>query len=160
MPTDIWRLHYMFLHCCSGHSADVSGSSWNKPVVQGYIKISVRLACLNLFRDICGHMLTLPAACAIISEGGGSMPYTIENNQTNIPCGPGTFAKLIGVSVKTLQRWDKSGSLVAGRLPSGRRFYTSGHYASCGGDPTVFGKLVSDLGAGPVDQKEVDGDAR
>ena len=33
-------------------------------------------------------------------------------------------AKKIGVSVKTLQRWDRDGKLVASRTPSNRRFYT------------------------------------
>lgn len=33
-------------------------------------------------------------------------------------------AELIGVSVKTLQRWDREGKLVANRTPSNRRYYT------------------------------------
>ena len=33
-------------------------------------------------------------------------------------------AKVLGVSVKTLQRWDRDGKLVANRTPSNRRFYT------------------------------------
>lgn len=33
-------------------------------------------------------------------------------------------AKKIGVSVKTLQRWDRDGKLVANRTPSNRRYYT------------------------------------
>lgn len=33
-------------------------------------------------------------------------------------------AKKIGVSVKTLQRWDRDGKLVASRTPSNRRYYT------------------------------------
>ena len=33
-------------------------------------------------------------------------------------------AKKIGVSVKTLQRWDRDGKLVANRTPSNRRCYT------------------------------------
>ena len=33
-------------------------------------------------------------------------------------------AELIGVSVKTLQRWDREGKLVASRTPSNRRYYT------------------------------------
>lgn len=37
---------------------------------------------------------------------------------------PNDFAKRIGVSVKTLQRWDNSGVLVAHRTPGNRRFYT------------------------------------
>lgn len=37
---------------------------------------------------------------------------------------PKDFSKLIGVSVKTLQRWDNEGILVAKRNPKNRRFYT------------------------------------
>lgn len=33
-------------------------------------------------------------------------------------------AELIGVSVKTLQRWDRDGKLVAYRTPTNRRYYT------------------------------------
>ncbi len=33
-------------------------------------------------------------------------------------------AKILGVSVKTLQRWDRDGKFVANRTPSNRRFYT------------------------------------
>jgi putative resolvase len=35
-----------------------------------------------------------------------------------------TFAKHIGVSVKTLQRWDREGKLPAKRTVSGRRYYS------------------------------------
>ena len=41
---------------------------------------------------------------------------------------PKDFAKLIGVSVKTLQRWDKDGILKAYRSPTDRRYYTSDQY--------------------------------
>ena len=37
---------------------------------------------------------------------------------------PKEFAKLCGVCVKTLQRWDNAGTLVARRNPMNRRFYT------------------------------------
>lgn len=37
---------------------------------------------------------------------------------------PKDFAKLINVSVKTLQRWDKDGILIAKRNPKNRRYYT------------------------------------
>ena len=37
---------------------------------------------------------------------------------------PNEFAKMIGVSVKTLQRWDNSNKLIAFRAPSNRRYYT------------------------------------
>ena len=34
------------------------------------------------------------------------------------------FAELLGVSVKTLQRWDREGILKANRTPTNRRYYT------------------------------------
>lgn len=34
------------------------------------------------------------------------------------------MAKLLNVSIKTLQRWDKLGILIAKRTPTNRRFYT------------------------------------
>ena len=37
---------------------------------------------------------------------------------------PHEFAKIIGVSVKTLQRWDNQGKLPAKRTPSNYRYYT------------------------------------
>ena len=36
---------------------------------------------------------------------------------------PKEFSALIGVSVKTLQRWDKEGKLVEKRTPTNRRYY-------------------------------------
>lgn len=36
----------------------------------------------------------------------------------------GEFAKIIGVTPKTIQRWDESGKLVAKRTPTNRRYYT------------------------------------
>ncbi len=41
---------------------------------------------------------------------------------------PREFARLIGRSVKTLQRWDRQGILVAYRGPTHRRYYTQGQY--------------------------------
>ncbi|MCK2000526.1 IS607 family transposase [[Brevibacterium] frigoritolerans] len=41
---------------------------------------------------------------------------------------PNEFASLINVSVKTLQRWDNEGILIAYRNPSNRRFYTHTQY--------------------------------
>lgn len=38
---------------------------------------------------------------------------------------PKDFAELLGVSVKTLQRWDREGTLKANRTPTDRR------YSSC-----------------------------
>lgn len=37
---------------------------------------------------------------------------------------PHEFAKIVGVSVKTLQRWDNQGKLPARRTPSNYRYYT------------------------------------
>ena len=40
----------------------------------------------------------------------------------------GKFGKLIGITTRTLQRWDDSGKLVAHRTATGRRFYTDSQY--------------------------------
>ena len=40
------------------------------------------------------------------------------------------FAELLGVSVKTLQRWDREGILKANRTPTDRRYYTCLLYTS------------------------------
>lgn len=37
------------------------------------------------------------------------------------------FAERIGVSVKTLQRWDREGRLTPQRTPGNRRLYTDAH---------------------------------
>ena len=41
---------------------------------------------------------------------------------------PKDFAELLGVSVKTLQRWDREGTLKANRTPTNRRYYTYDQY--------------------------------
>ena len=41
---------------------------------------------------------------------------------------PQKFAELLGVTVKTLQRWDNSGKLKAHRTPTNRRYYTYEQY--------------------------------
>jgi len=41
---------------------------------------------------------------------------------------PRKFAALIGVSVRTLQRWDLDGALIAHRTPKGRRYYMYEQY--------------------------------
>jgi len=41
---------------------------------------------------------------------------------------PKDFAALLGVSVKTLQRWDREGTLKANRTPTDRRYYTYDQY--------------------------------
>jgi len=40
---------------------------------------------------------------------------------------PQVFAEMVGVSVKTLQRWDRRGKLKAFRTPTDRRYYTDEH---------------------------------
>lgn len=47
---------------------------------------------------------------------------------------PQEFAEMIGVSVKTLQRWDKEGKLKAYRTPTDRRYYTHKQYVDYIGD--------------------------
>lgn len=41
---------------------------------------------------------------------------------------PREFAKMVGRTVKTLQRWDREGVLVAYRTPTDRRYYTHDQY--------------------------------
>lgn len=41
---------------------------------------------------------------------------------------PSEFASMLNVSVKTLQRWDKKGILVANRSLTNRRYYTQSQY--------------------------------
>lgn len=48
------------------------------------------------------------------------------SNVTNYK--PKDFAALLGVSVKTLQRWDREGILKANRTPTDRRYYTYSQY--------------------------------
>ncbi|OLN33837.1 MerR family DNA-binding transcriptional regulator [Desulfosporosinus metallidurans] len=38
------------------------------------------------------------------------------------------FAKMVNVSIKTLQRWDREGILKALRTPTDRRYYTHSQY--------------------------------
>lgn len=46
------------------------------------------------------------------------------NNERITIYKPKEFAKILGVTVTTLQRWDRSGALKARRNPANRRFYT------------------------------------
>ena len=43
------------------------------------------------------------------------------------------FADIVGVSVKTLQRWDRESKLVPDRTPTNRRVYTDAHVAIASG---------------------------
>lgn len=51
----------------------------------------------------------------------------MNNKHTNI-YKPKDFAELLNVSVKTLQRWDREGILIAKRTPTNRRYYTYDQY--------------------------------
>ena len=56
---------------------------------------------------------------------------------------PHEFAEMIGVSVKTLQRWDNDGKLKASRSPTDRRYYTHKQYVDYIGDcNTKDGKTI------------------
>lgn len=56
---------------------------------------------------------------------------------------PKEFAEMIGVSVKTLQRWDKEGKFKAYRTPTDRRYYTYKQYIDYMGDGNIkHGKTV------------------
>jgi len=47
---------------------------------------------------------------------------------------PHEFADMLGVTVKTLQRWDVSGKLKAYRSPTDRRYYTHKQYVDYVGE--------------------------
>lgn len=49
---------------------------------------------------------------------------------------PKEMAERLGVTVKTLQRWDRSGTLKAHRTPTNRRYYTEEQYLKCTGQAT------------------------
>ncbi|MFI3211415.1 MAG: IS607 family transposase [Peptostreptococcaceae bacterium] len=54
------------------------------------------------------------------------------------------FAKLIGVSIKNLQRWDNEGLLIAVKSPKGKRYYTHKQYLEYMGlDEKSFRKTVT-----------------
>ena len=54
---------------------------------------------------------------------------SIKMNTSNIKnYKPKDFAELLGVSVKTLQRWDREGTLKANRTPTNRCYYTYDQY--------------------------------
>lgn len=63
---------------------------------------------------------------------------------------PREFSKLVGVSVFTLQRWDREGILIAHRTPTNRRYYTHDHYlayrgliAKDGGKTIAYARVSS-----------------
>ena len=58
---------------------------------------------------------------------------------------PKDFAELIGVSVKTLQRWDREGIPEANRTPTDRRYYTYDQYLQFKGILHVFSSRLYGL---------------
>jgi len=56
---------------------------------------------------------------------------------------PQEFAAMVGVTTKTLQRWDNSGKLKANRSPTDRRYYTHKQYEEYMGESeTKQGKTI------------------
>lgn len=55
---------------------------------------------------------------------------------------PKDFAKMLNVSVKTLQRWDNENTLKAYRNPKGRRYYTHEQYLSFTGTSSKSDKKI------------------
>lgn len=56
---------------------------------------------------------------------------------------PKDFAELLNVSVKTLQRWDREGILVAKRTPTDRRYYTYDQYIELEEDKEIAESIQS-----------------
>jgi transposon, resolvase len=55
---------------------------------------------------------------------------------------PKDFAKMLNVSVKTLQRWDNENTLKAYRNPKGRRYYTHEQYLTFTGASSKIDKKI------------------
>lgn len=68
---------------------------------------------------------------------------------------PHEFAEIIGVTVQTLQRWDKSKKLIAHRTPTNRRYYTHEQYLAYKGETQASdGKTVIYTRVSNVGQKD------
>lgn len=64
------------------------------------------------------------------------------------------MAKRLGVTVKTLQRWDNTGVLVAKRTPNNRRYYTEAQYLEyIGENNNKIKKTVAYIRVSNNDQK-------
>lgn len=55
------------------------------------------------------------------------------------------FAQLIGVSIYTLQRWDREGILKAKRSPTNRRYYTYEQYLEFKGMKQGDDEIISSI---------------
>lgn len=67
---------------------------------------------------------------------------------------PREFARLIGRSVKTLQRWDRAGILHAYRSLTNRRYYTHSQYLAYRHHEQPKGGLADAAGPQNPDQSE------
>jgi len=68
---------------------------------------------------------------------------------------PQEFAEMIGVSIKTLQRWDNNGKLKANRSPTDRRYYTHKQYVEyMGENQTKNGKTIIYTRVSTTNQKD------
>lgn len=65
------------------------------------------------------------------------------------------MAKRLGISIKTLQRWDRDGILVAKRTPTDRRYYTEDQYLEYVGSTTESKrKIIAYVRVSGVNQKD------
>ena len=65
------------------------------------------------------------------------------------------MAKRLGVSIKTLQRWDREGVLVAKRTPTNRRYYTEDQYLEYVGSATKSKqKIIAYVRVSSANQKD------
>lgn len=71
---------------------------------------------------------------------------------------PKDFAELLGVSVKTLQRWDREGILKANRTPTNRRYYTYDQYLQFKGINTELHVFSCRLYGLRKYKKQIEGD--
>ena len=68
---------------------------------------------------------------------------------------PQEFAEMIGVSIKTLQRWDNAGKLKAYRSPTDRRYYTHKQYVDYMGESnSKNGKAIIYTRVSTTNQKD------
>lgn len=72
------------------------------------------------------------------------------------------FANLIGVSVNTLQRWDRQGRLKPQRTPGNRRLYTDEHLALVGRASRLKGRITAAYArvSSPAQKPDLDNQVR
>ena len=69
---------------------------------------------------------------------------------------PKEMAELLGVSVKTLQRWDNAGKLKAFRMPNGRRYYIYEQYLQLLGGVKMENPLLLGIEDGKKISNKID----